>query len=137
MRVSTFFEATNKGENPEILSALDLPMDVNALDFSEKLASDYFSYLSTEGEPFCQDSFPDRLRCWGLADSDHAQTDFRKDPSGNFTEVSVLCGLKLWVVATPTDPKTVLSSDADYDDIMGKLDKYTLEAMALLPGTRL
>jgi hypothetical protein len=77
---------------------------------------------------------------WGLAATAGAMSYFHIDANGLATWIDVKTGSKYWILAKPKKPLNfaAISLFTDrYDQEAVNQDKWDLEAVLLLPGSRL
>lgn len=127
----------------KILNVLDLPIAI-ASSSPKGLSSDRAAFQRTLQAPMCKKrvEYPVVEMVWGLAATAGAVSYFHIDANGFATWIDVKTGSKYWILAKPK-PKKPLDFAATslftchYDQEAVNEDKWDLEAVLLLPGSRL
>jgi hypothetical protein len=128
-------------EKTKILNALDFPM-LSAPHPPTSIASDLEVFHSTVDLPMCARTvlFPVTSTRWGLAATSGAHHLWHIDCNGFCTYIDTQTGQKWWIVARPKNSSdfscTGLFTDQFRIDA-ANLNKWDLEAVLLLPGSRL
>ena len=128
-------------EKTKILNALDFPM-VSASHPPTSFASDLEAFNATVNLPMCAHTilFPVMSTRWGLAATSGAHHLWHIDCNGFCTYIDTGTGLKWWIVVRPkigSDfTQTSLFTEEFHIDA-ANLDKWDLEAVLLVPGSRL
>ncbi|KAF5338019.1 hypothetical protein D9611_014649 [Ephemerocybe angulata] len=128
-----------KGKKGKIINVLDLPA-VGADVSPGPLFSDVAAHRETKYCPLpIKTPYPIQDMRWGLAATKDASHYLHMDSDGLCTFLRVLCGRKLWVVATPPDgsPSRIivdLSRFLDNWDPSCPTGSWLLEAIVLCPG---
>jgi hypothetical protein len=125
----------------KILNVLDLPIAI-ASSSPKGLSSDRVAFQRTLQAPMCKKrvEYPVVEMVWGLAVMAGAMSYFHIDANGLATWIDVKTGSKYWIVAKPKKPFdfAAISLFTDgYDQEAVNEDKWDLEAVLLLPGSRL
>jgi uncharacterized protein YceK len=125
----------------KILNLLDLPLSTT-YDCPRGLSSDRFAWQCTLEGPMCKKrvEYPVTETAWGLAGTSGATSYFHIDANGFATWIDVKVGSKYWILARPKQELDFASIDlftGSYDQECANEDKWDLEAILLLPGTRL
>ena len=129
-------------DGSKILNALDFPM-LSAPHPPTSLASDLVAFSATVDLPMCSRSisFPIASTRWGLAATSGAHHLWHIDCDGFGTYIDTQTGTKWWIVAKPKCGSMHFSEQTlftkDYDLNKANLEKWDLEAVLLLPGSRL
>jgi hypothetical protein len=126
----------------KILNALDFPM-LSAPHPPMGFASDLAAFNATVDLPMCGRTvlFPVMSTRWGLAATSGAHHLWHIDCNGLCTYIDTQTGSKWWIVARPKDGfdhfshTTLFTEDFQID--AANLNKWDLEAVLLLPGSRL
>jgi hypothetical protein len=127
--------------NGKILNVLDLPIAI--VSSSPKgLSSDQVAFQHTLQAPMCTKwvEYPVVEMVWGLAATVGAVSYFHIDANGFGTWIDVKTGSKYWILAKPKKPLdfAAVSLFTDhYDQEDTNMHKWDLEAVLLLPGSRL
>jgi hypothetical protein len=126
----------------KIVNALDFPM-LSAPHPPTSFASDLVAFRDTVDLPMCGRaiSFPMASTRWGLAATSGAHHLWHIDCNGFCTYIDTQTGMKWWIVAKPK-LGSMHFSDAtlfteQYDISAANLEKWDLEAVLLLPGSRM
>lgn len=148
MKIGTLRQLLESSRHPEgeghILNALNFPL--SAADTSrDGISSDLTAWVAMENTAWCNSScslFPIRDVRWGLAGNTGAMHHWHIDSDGFGTFVEPLTGGKLWFVARPLENPDAFSetkafSVENYDMEGTNEDIFAVEAIHLLPGTRL
>ncbi|KIJ92390.1 hypothetical protein K443DRAFT_135302 [Laccaria amethystina LaAM-08-1] len=148
MRIGTLRQLLESSRHPEgeghILNALNFPL--SAADTSrDGISSDLTAWVAMENTAWCNSScspFPTRDVRWGLAGNTGAMHHWHIDSDGFGTFVEPLTGGKLWFAARPLKNQDAFSetevfSVENYDMEGPNEDIFAVEAIHLLPGTRL
>ena len=129
-------------DGSKILNALDFPM-LSAPHPPTSFASDLAAFSATVDLPMCNRtvSFPMASTRWGLAATSGAHHLWHIDCNGFCTYIDTQTGSKWWIVAKPK-PGSLHFSEAtlfteEFDINKANLEKWDLEAVLLLPGSRL
>lgn len=133
----------------KILNALSFPMGEADLK-PDKCFSEILAWAATKELPYCKttQSLPGDDLHWGLAATSGALHWTHIDAEGLCTFIDVLIGCKLWLLARP---KAVTENgDFDYKEFSNiqlfsegykfeepNADRWDIEAVVLLPGSRL
>lgn len=125
----------------KILNALDFPM-ASAPHPPTTIASDLVAFAATLDLPFCGRTigFPVLSTRWGIAATRDAHHLWHLDCDGFGTYIDTQAGAKWWVVASPKEGYTFSSVKQfwlDYTLTGANKKKWSLEAILLLPGSRL
>jgi len=126
----------------KILNALDFPMPC-APHPPTTISSDLVAFTATLDLPFCRRTigFPVSSCRWGIAATQDAHHLWHLDCNGFATYIDTQAGAKWWVVAHPKEGRDSLSNINTFSggyDLSGANDeKWFLEAILLLPGSRL
>jgi hypothetical protein len=129
-------------EGTKILNALDFPM-LSAPHPPTSFASDLVAFSATVDLPMCSRaiSFPVASTRWGLGATSGAHHMWHIDCDGFGTYIDTQAGAKWWVVAKPKYGSTRFSEPTlfteEYDIDKANEDKWGLEAVLLLPGSRM
>ena len=127
-------------DNLKILNALDFPMP-SASHPPTTISSDLVAFMATLDMPFCHWTigFPVSGCRWGIAANQDAHHLLHVDCNGFATYIDTQVGAKWWVVAQPkqfNDPLSSIETFAvDYDLTEANDEKWSLEAILLLPGS--
>ena len=106
-------------------------------------ASDLVAFVATVDLPMCgrNVSFPMASTRWGLAATSDAHHLWHIDCNGFCTYIDTQTGAKWWIVGKPKPGSSHFSDTAlfmdEYDMSQPNLDRWDLEAVLLLPGSRL
>ena len=129
-------------EKSKILNALDFPM-LSAPHPPTSIASDLAAFNATVDLPMCGRNilFPVASTRWGLAATAGAHHLWHIDCNGLCTYIDTQTGQKWWIVAWPKQGSAHFSHTTLYTEDFhidgANLDKWDLEAVLLLPGSRL
>ena len=129
-------------EGSKILNALDFPM-LAAAHPPTSFASDLVAFGATVDLPMCSRtiSFPMASTRWGLAAISGAHHLWHIDCNGFCTFIDTQAGAKWWIVAKPKNGLAHFSQASlfteEYEIDEANLEKWDLEAVLLLPGSRM
>jgi hypothetical protein len=126
-----------------IINALSFPLPLSEIRKST-FSSDVEAWLVTDGLPYCDQEvfYPTADMRWGLAATKGARHWIHIDSDGLATNVDVLCGIRWWLLFTPSETFD-LTNFGDLDQFFFEFDvthppeHWTVEAVYLQPGTRL
>jgi hypothetical protein len=129
-------------ENTKILNGLDFPM-LSAPHPPTSFASDLAAFNATVDLTTCSRNilFPVASTRWGLAATSGAHHLWHIDCDGFCTYIDTQAGQKWWIVARPKNgsadfSRTTLFTE-HFDINTANLNKWDLEAVLLLPGSRM
>jgi hypothetical protein len=130
------------GDGSKILNALDFPMPA-APHPPTAFASDIAAFNTTIDLPMCGRNvlFPAMSTRWGLAATSGAYHLWHIDCNGFSTYIDTQTGKKWWIVARPKKGSAHFSDTElfmkGFDIDGANLNKWDIEAVLLLPGSRL
>lgn len=139
----------SRREHGRILNALDLPRSLSGVTESH-YASEVSAWRTTQGRPFCDDSYPTADNYWELVATRGARSWSHIDSDGLGTRFEVACGAKLIIMGRPplaeedTDSlkncsffsdRRLFAGDFAVEEASSALWQY--EAVYLAPGTAL
>jgi hypothetical protein len=126
-----------------ILNVLDLLIAI-ASSSPKGLSSDWAAFQCILQAPMCKKrvEYPVVDMVWGLAAMAGAVSYFHIDANGLVTWIDVKTGSKYWILAKPKPKKTLNFATTSlftchYDQEAVNKDRWDLEAVLLLPGSRL
>ena len=115
-----------------------LPVNLPTRFMTDRIASN-----SNRDGPFSSNlqgviSFPTHKRQWALVSREHAVSSWHVDGFGNQTAIKAVTeqGTKIWIIATPRDPKLPLLHYS-YQMGVSKRPDWLFEAYILSPGETL
>jgi hypothetical protein len=129
-------------EGSKILNALDFPM-LSTPHPPTSFVSDLVAFGATVDLLMCSHtiSFPIASTRWGLAATSGAHHLWHIDCNGFCTFIDTQTGAKWWIVAKPKDGSIHFSAATlfteDFDIDKANLEKWDLEVILLLPGSRM
>ncbi|KAJ3488570.1 hypothetical protein NLJ89_g11603 [Agrocybe chaxingu] len=129
--------------NGKVLNALEfLFSEPGDLPMSQPFASDMVAWYATVGQPGAgkDTHIPVNHLRWGLCSLENAYTAFHIDAEGLCTLIQVMSGAKLWIIAVPKRPVMSTAGVFFGERFSFKAlnpDDWDVEAVLLLPGTRL